>query len=161
MMFRRKKLKTGPELSREEMEELVNENIQFARKYASDGNVSGMKMSLEVAMQYAQKIGRSFSSQEIGRIKLMGYERGEKVMLERMEIEKCRYYFKVSHYYPALYFPQKVFILQLIFLMKISLDSTQRKIIEYSGSYIGGQTVDIGASIPLTTAKRLDSEREI
>ena len=90
MMFRRKKLKTGPELSREEMEELVNENIQFARKYASDGNVSGMEMSLEVVMQYAQKIGRSFSSQEIARIKLMGYERGEKVMLERItELQKA------------------------------------------------------------------------
>ena len=86
MMFRRKKKsETGPELSREEMEELVDENIQFAKRYASEGNVSGMEMSLEVAMQYGQKIGRSFRSLEIAKIKLMGYERGEKVMRERAE----------------------------------------------------------------------------
>ena len=85
MMFRRrKKSEAGPELSREEMEELVDENIQFAERYASEGNVSGMEMSLEVAMQYAQKIGRSFDSREIAEIKLMGYERGEKVMRERV-----------------------------------------------------------------------------
>ena len=65
------------------MEELVSENMQFAKSYASAGNVSGMEMSLEVAMQYAQKIGRSFDSQEIAQVKLMGYERGTKVMHER------------------------------------------------------------------------------
>jgi hypothetical protein len=83
MFGRRKKSETGPELSREEMEELVDENMQSAEEYASEGNVSGMEMSLEVAMQYGQKIGRSFSSLEIAKIKLMGYERGEKAMQER------------------------------------------------------------------------------
>lgn len=84
-MFRRKKKpETGPELSREEMEELVDENIRFAKRYASAGNVSGMEMSLEVAVQYAQKIGRSFDSQEMGKIKLTGYERGAKLMQERV-----------------------------------------------------------------------------
>jgi soluble cytochrome b562 len=89
MMFRRKKSETGPELSREEMEELVDENIQFARKYANEGNVSGMEMSLEVVMQYGQKLGRSLDSQEMAEIKLMGYERGTKVMQERAaELQK-------------------------------------------------------------------------
>jgi hypothetical protein len=84
-MFRRKKKpETGPELSREEMEELVDENIRFAKRYASVGNVSGMEMSLEIAVQYAQKIGRSFDSREMGKIKLAGYERGAKLMQERV-----------------------------------------------------------------------------
>ena len=86
MLFRRKKkLDTGPELTREEMEELVEENIRFARRYASLGNVSGMEMSLELAMEYAQKTGRSFSSKEIAEIKLMGYERGAELMRKRVE----------------------------------------------------------------------------
>ena len=90
MMFRRKKSEAGPELSREDMEELVDENIRFARKYASEGNVSGMEMSLEVVVQYGQKIGRSLSSQETARIKLMGYERGEKALRERaLELQKA------------------------------------------------------------------------
>jgi hypothetical protein len=71
------------------MEELVNENIRFANRYASVGNVSGMEMSLEIVMQYAQKIGRSFDSREIGKIKLAGYERGAKLMQEKAaELQK-------------------------------------------------------------------------
>ena len=89
-MFRKKKKEeVGPELSREEMEELVDENIQFAKRYANLGNVSGMEMSLEIAIQYAQKIGRSFDSQEMGRIKLAGYESGAKLMQEKAaELQK-------------------------------------------------------------------------
>jgi len=83
MFRRRRKSEVGPELSREEMEELVDENIQFAKKYAAEGNVSGMEMSLEVVTQYGQKIGRSLDSQEMAEIKLMGYERGAEVMRER------------------------------------------------------------------------------
>ncbi len=84
-MFRRKKKKkeTGPDLTREEMAELVDENFRLAKKYASAGNVSGMEMSLEIAMEYAQKIGRSFDSQEIAKINLMGFEHGEKALQER------------------------------------------------------------------------------
>ena len=82
-MFRRKKTKTEPDLTREEMTELVDDNFRLAEKYAKAGNVSGMEMSLEIAMEYAQKIGRSFDSQEIGKIKLTGYERGEKALRER------------------------------------------------------------------------------
>jgi len=82
-MFRRKKKAEGPELSREEMEELVDENMRVAEKQAIAGNVAGMEMSLEIGLQYAQKIGRSFDSREIGKVKLMGYERGEKVMQKR------------------------------------------------------------------------------
>jgi hypothetical protein len=50
-MFRRKKKAEGPELSREEMEELVDENMRVAGKQARAGNVAGMEMSLEIAMQ--------------------------------------------------------------------------------------------------------------
>ena len=84
-MFRRKKeeKESGPNLTREDMVELVEGNFQLAKKYASAGNVSGTEMSLENVMQYAQKIGRSFDSREIGKIKLMAYERGEKVLRER------------------------------------------------------------------------------
>jgi len=83
LIRRKKKSDAGPELSKEDMEELVDENMRAAKKYAVAGNVSGMEMSLEIAMQYAQKLGRSFDSQEIGKIKLTGYERGEKVMQKR------------------------------------------------------------------------------
>jgi hypothetical protein len=72
-----------PELSREDMEELVDESIKFAKIYASDGSVSGMEMALQDAVKYGRKIGRSFDSIEIAKIKLMGYELGEKVMLKR------------------------------------------------------------------------------
>lgn len=89
-MRRKKKLETGPELSREEMEELVDENFQIAKKYASAGNVSGMEMSLEIAMEYGQKIGRSFDSEEMAKVKFMGYERGAKMMREKAaELQKA------------------------------------------------------------------------
>ena len=81
-MFRKKKQKeTGPDLTGEEMVELVDKNFRIAKKYASAGNVSGM--SLEIAMEYAQKIGRSFDSREIAEIKFMGFEHGEKALRER------------------------------------------------------------------------------
>jgi hypothetical protein len=84
MIFtRRKKTETGPELTKEEMAELVDKNMQIAKKYAKAGNVSGMEMSLEVAMQYAQKIGRSLDLQEIAKTKLTGYEHGERLMREK------------------------------------------------------------------------------
>lgn len=83
-MFRKKKPeKIGPDLTREEMAELVDGNFRLAKKYASAGNVSGMEMSLEIAVEYAQKLGRSFDSQEMAEIKLMGFERGEKALKER------------------------------------------------------------------------------
>ena len=82
-MFRKKNKKNGPDLTKEEMTELVDENFQLAEKYADAGNVSGMEMSLEIALEYANKIGRSFDSKRISEIKLTGYERGEKVLHER------------------------------------------------------------------------------
>jgi hypothetical protein len=86
MIFKRKKKpEEGPKLTKEEMEELVDENISFARKYASEGNVSGMEMSLEVVIEYGEKIGKPISSQEIDKIKLMAFERGGKLMKERAE----------------------------------------------------------------------------
>jgi len=84
-MFRKKKKpeEPGPDLTREEMTELVDDNFRLAKKYASTGNVSGMEMSLEIAVEYAQKLGRSFDSQEMATIKLMGFERGEKALKKR------------------------------------------------------------------------------
>lgn len=83
MLKKKKKTETGPNLTKEEMEELVDKNMQIALKYAKAGNVSGMEMSLEVALQNAQKIGKSFDSREIGRIKLEGFERGEEALRKR------------------------------------------------------------------------------
>lgn len=83
MLFRRKKREIEPELSREEMEELVGENFQSAKDYASEGNVSGMEMALEIVMKYSQRIGKTFDSREIAKIKLTGYELGEKMLKER------------------------------------------------------------------------------
>lgn len=82
-MLRKKQKESGPVLTREEMEELVDENFRLAKKYASAGTVSGTEMALETVMQYAKKIGRSFDSREIDNIKLMAYERGEKALRER------------------------------------------------------------------------------
>ena len=72
-----------PELTKEEMEELVDESIKFAKIYAIDGNVSGMEMAFQDAIKHGRKIGRSFDFTEIAKIKLVGYERGEKLMRER------------------------------------------------------------------------------
>jgi len=86
MLFGRKKpIVPEPELTREEMNELVEESIKFAKIYAIDGSVSGMEMALQDAIKYGRKIGRSFDSTEIAKMKLIGYERGEKVMREREE----------------------------------------------------------------------------
>ena len=83
MFHRKKKKETGPEFTREEMEELVTENIKAAKKYASEGNVSGMEMSLEEVMKYGKKIGREMDSTELAKLKLMGYENGAKVLRDR------------------------------------------------------------------------------
>ena len=82
-MLRKKREESGPDLTSEEMEQLVNENFRLAKKYASAGTVSGTEMALETVMLYAKKIGRTFDSKEIDRIKLMAYERGEKALRER------------------------------------------------------------------------------
>ena len=82
---RKKKPESEPKLTREDMEQLVNENIEFADRYAKAGNVSGMEMSMELALKYAQKIGRSFDSQKILEIKLLAYERGEKLMRKKAQ----------------------------------------------------------------------------
>ena len=44
-----------------------------------------MEMSMELALKYAQKIGRSFDSQKILEIKLLAYERGEKLMRKKAQ----------------------------------------------------------------------------
>lgn len=84
MFFRRKK-KTEIELSKEEMEEILNESISYAKSYAASGNVSGMEMSLEDVEKYSKKLGISYDSTELTKIKLTGYERGEKLMRKKAE----------------------------------------------------------------------------
>jgi len=85
MLFRRKKEIPEPELTREEMEELVDEGLKYAGQYAAEGNVSGMEMALEEAIKYGRKIGRSFDPDNIDRIRLQGYELGEKLMRKQAE----------------------------------------------------------------------------
>jgi len=82
MLFRKKRHKIEPDLTKEDMEELVTENIQFAERYSNEGNVSGMEMSLEIVLKYSQKIGKNFDSHIINKIKLKGYELGEKNLRE-------------------------------------------------------------------------------
>ena len=92
MLFwgKKPKIMPEPELTREEIDELVDESIKFAKIYANDGNVSGMEMAFQDAIKQGRKIGRSFDSTEIAKIKLMGYERGEKLMREReAELKKA------------------------------------------------------------------------
>lgn len=87
MLFWRKKPKATPEpeLTREEIAEIVDESIKYAKICANDGSVSGMEMALQDAIKYGRKIGKSFDSTEIAEIKLIGYERGEKIMREKEE----------------------------------------------------------------------------
>jgi len=85
MFWWRKKPKPipEPELTREELEEIVDENIKFAKMYADHGDVSGMETALEIVMKYGQKIGRTIGSDELAKIKLEGYDRGAKLMRQR------------------------------------------------------------------------------
>jgi hypothetical protein len=82
MFWWKKKQKaiTEPELIREEIEELVAENIKFAKIYAHHGDVSGMEMALEIIMKYGRRIDKSLATDEIAEIKLEGYEKGAKLM---------------------------------------------------------------------------------
>ena len=80
---KKRKIIPEPELSREEIKELVDENIKFAKIYADNGNVSGMEMSLEIVMKYGLKIGKSLASDELVKIKLEGYEKGAKLMRQK------------------------------------------------------------------------------
>lgn len=84
-MFFRKKKKPELELTKEEMEEILKESISYAKSYAVNGNVSGMEMSLENVEKYSKKLGISYDSTELTKIKLMGYERGEKLMRKKAE----------------------------------------------------------------------------
>ena len=76
MLFRRKKTEATVDLSVDEINDLIRSNLEYAEQCAHEGNVSGMEMSLEVALEQAQKIGRTLKSSRISEIKLMGYERG-------------------------------------------------------------------------------------
>jgi hypothetical protein len=84
-MLRRKKEKSELDLSVDEINDLIRENLQYAEKFAHEGNVSGMEMALEVAVENAQKIGRTLKSSRISEIKLMGYERGVESLQEQIK----------------------------------------------------------------------------
>ena len=85
MFWWRKKPKPmpEPELTREEIEEIVDENIRFAKIYANHGDVSGMETALEIVMKYGQKMDKMLDSDELAKIKLEGYDRGAKLMRQR------------------------------------------------------------------------------
>ena len=87
MLFWNKKPKKIPEpdLTKEEMQEIVDENIKFLRIYANEGNVSGMEMVLEEAIKYGRKLGISLDSNEIAKIKMLGYRHSEKIMRNKAE----------------------------------------------------------------------------
>lgn len=84
--FKRKsKRKLEPDLTEDEMQEIVEESIKFARIYANDGNVSGMEMALEEALKYSKKLGKSLDSNEITKLKIKGYEKGAKAMQNKAD----------------------------------------------------------------------------
>jgi hypothetical protein len=87
MLFWNKKPKKIPEpdLTKEEMQEIVDENIKFLRIYANEGSVSGMEMALEEAIKYSRKLGISLDTNEIAKIKMLGYKHGGKIMRDRAE----------------------------------------------------------------------------
>ncbi|MGB9595042.1 MAG: hypothetical protein ACPL7B_02070 [Candidatus Poribacteria bacterium] len=86
LFFRRKPKKIPePDLTENEMQEILEENIKFAKIYANDGNVSGMEMALEEALKYSKKLGKPLDSSEITKIKIKGYKNGAKVMQDKAE----------------------------------------------------------------------------
>lgn len=87
MFFFKRKQKRIPEpdLTEDEMQEIIEENFKFAKIYANDGNVSGMEMALEEALKYSKKLKKSVDSNEITKIKVNGYEKGAKAMQDKAE----------------------------------------------------------------------------
>jgi len=85
MLFwkKKKKIAPEPELSKDDIIEIINENIKYAKIYSNDGNVSGMEMSIEIAIKYSNQLGQMLDSDDIAKIKLIGYERGEKLMRKK------------------------------------------------------------------------------
>jgi TATA-binding protein-associated factor Taf7 len=76
MLFRRKKVESSLDLSVDEINDLIRSNLEYAEQCAREGNVSGMEMALEVALEQARKVSRTLKSSRISEIKLTGYERG-------------------------------------------------------------------------------------
>jgi DNA replication protein DnaD len=85
MLFRRKKTESTLDLSVDEINDLIRSNLEYAEQCAHEGNVSGMEMALEVALEHAQKIGRTIKSSRISEIKLIGYERGVESLQARIK----------------------------------------------------------------------------
>ncbi|HID55045.1 TPA: hypothetical protein EYP37_00835 [Candidatus Poribacteria bacterium] len=75
-MFRRRKKKVQSPLTEEERRELIRENMEYARRCAEDGNVSGMEMAIEMVIKHSHAINEIVDMGEIKRIKLTGYQRG-------------------------------------------------------------------------------------
>ena len=83
-MFRRRRKKPQSPLTEEERRELIRENMEYARKCAEDGNVSGMEMAIEMVINHSHAINEIVDMMEIKRIKLMGYQRGVEVLNQRI-----------------------------------------------------------------------------
>lgn len=83
-MFRRKKRPQSP-LTDEERRELIRENLEYARKCAEEGNVSGMEMALESVITHSHAINEIVDMRSLSRIKLTGYQRGVEKLNERIE----------------------------------------------------------------------------
>ncbi|HEX30181.1 TPA: hypothetical protein ENG04_08890 [Candidatus Poribacteria bacterium] len=83
-MFRRRRKKPQSLLTEGERRELIRENMEYARKCAEDGNVSGMEMAIEMVINHSHAINEIVDMMEIKRIKLMGYQRGVEVLNQRI-----------------------------------------------------------------------------
>ncbi|MCD6508565.1 hypothetical protein J7M22_18335 [Candidatus Poribacteria bacterium] len=83
-MFRRRREKPQSPLTEGERRELIRENMEYARKCAEDGNVSGMEMAIEMVINHSHAINEIVDMMEIKRIKLMGYQRGVEVLNQRI-----------------------------------------------------------------------------
>lgn len=84
-MFRRRKKKPQSPLTEEERRVLIRENMEYARKCAEGGNVSGMEMAIEMVIKHSHAINEIVDMMEIKRIKLMGYQKGVEALNRRIE----------------------------------------------------------------------------
>jgi len=85
MLFRRKQAESSLDLTVDEVNDLIQSNLEYAEQCANEGNVSGMEMALEVAVENARKVSRTLQSRRISEIKLLGYERGVELMQEQIK----------------------------------------------------------------------------
>ncbi len=85
-MFRRRKKRPQSPLTEEERRELIRENMEYARRCAEDGNVSGMEMAIEMVINHSHAINEIVDMMEIKRIKLTGYQKGVEELNRRIAL---------------------------------------------------------------------------